>query len=156
MTEAISNLEQPTISPQQSPVDPQGKATVLLLPIKSALQKGLSIYEATRAAWRFSNNICGVLEANKAIAVGVVDNVAVGVFDLIALDKIEGTNKYSFTGNELKGHELLNKDFGLITSRAGSWQRGNYLVIKFYGNGTYKYLYGHAQQEAYFDLTAVN
>ena len=137
---------------QGTPVNPHRKCTVLILPIKTALQKGLSVYEATRASWRFSNNILGVLEANKALAVGVADNLAVGVFDIIAFDKIEDEVKFKFTGNELAEHELLNTDFTAIISKAGSWKRGNYLVVKFYGNGKYKYLYGHAEQEAYFDL----
>jgi len=116
---------------------------VFIFPIQNALADGHSIYDATRSSWYVKENY----QKNSALAVGIRNNISVGSFKIEQWHKVG--NKHEFAGVE--ENTLLNKNWSKIISLVkGYWQRGNYLIVKFDGNGKFCIIRGNGRDEEWF------
>lgn len=117
---------------------------VFIFPIQNALTKGISSYNATRTTWPV-NNYYQTL--NPAYAVGLKNSISKGSFQISAWANVTETNKQEFSSpghpNPTDHQPLLNKNWNNILAVAkGYWQRGNYLIIEFNGNGQFRIIRG--------------
>lgn len=120
------------------PISPENRfSIVFIFPIHHAFARS-EIYEATRKVWYITNNF---RSRSDAYAVGLVASISIGSFKIEKWqDSID--NKHEFIGT--KDEQLLNKNWHRIISGAkGYWQRGNYLIVEFDGNGRFRYLRGN-------------
>jgi hypothetical protein len=118
---------------------------VFIFPIQNGLADGKSEYDATRSAWYVKQEYQGT----PAYAVGIKNGISHGSF-LIDEWKPIG-NKHEFRGTEfdaLKGKSWLS----ILSKVKGYWQRGNYIIVKFDGNGKCKIIRGAGQENIWFDL----
>ena len=141
----ISGKHSSALSPEDlrvmdaMPVNPpQPYPAVFLFPIQNALANGCSPYDATRMSWAISaryRNISG------AVAVGIKGAISFGSFKVERwLDTDNG--KQLFEGCDYPA--LFNKNWvKIISASKGYWQRGNYLIIEFDGNGQFRFLRGN-------------
>ena len=163
----IRTLSAEPIAPNESyPV-------VFIFPIQNAIARGESVFEATRKAWSVSKCL---RDAEGAVAVGVVNGIARGVFAInrweeygtrrgqidsdnnapTLSEKSRNTQLWSFQGDSLEPSELLNKNFSSVITRAmGYWQLGNYLVIHIvdsHGKKCFRFLRGAADKDALMEF----
>ncbi|NJD08197.1 MAG: GIY-YIG nuclease family protein [Methylococcaceae bacterium] len=117
---------------------------VFIFPIHNALKEDRDVYDATRRCWQLSTKF----QHLPAIAVGVAKGISRGVFNIVNWKQGCEPNKWEFDGTNLNPHPLLNCNFYTIISRAmGYFQRGNYLVVEFDGNGNFRFLRGSANRQ---------
>jgi hypothetical protein len=118
---------------------------VFIFPIQNALAEGKTVYDATRYAWDVNLKY----QSLPAYAVGVKNRISVGSF--LIREWIKVNDKHEFNGEE--DNTLINRSWRNIISRAkGYWQRGNYLIVEFDGNGKYKIIRGGGEQNTeWFD-----
>lgn len=161
------------------PVCPSGNfPAVFIFPIQNAIDRGESVYEATRKAWSVPESLLNVKDA---VAVGVVNGISKGVFTILqwkkwpspqnqssgsgeADSKGDSNSKsglsrslFQFDGHEVYASELSNRDFGGVISKAmGYWRRGNYLVIEIKKNDDgkicFRFLRGNQNKVDFFDF----
>ena len=116
---------------------------VFIFPIHNALKEDRAVYEATRRCWQLSTRF----QVLPAIAVGVANGISRGVFDIIGWKQGCEPSKWEFEGTNLNPHPLLNCNFyNIITNAMGYFQRGNYLIVEFDGNGNFRFLRGSANK----------
>lgn len=161
-----------------NPVTPtRNYPAVFIFPVQNAIARGEDIYEATRKAWSVSE---GLRRMEKAVAVGVANGIAKGVFKVDKWqeygprqpeveaarpkdsaptpqsEKTRTTKLWEFTGEPLAESELLGCNFSaVITSAIGYWQRGNYLVVNIENSGgktRFRFLRGNQDKEAWIDF----
>ncbi len=118
--------------------------TVFIFPIQNALTKGITPYNATRTTWLVNSYNQSL---NPAYAVGLKNSISKGSFQISSWADVPGTNKQEFTSNEHPNptdHQpLLNKNWNNVLAVAkGFWQRGNYLIVSFNGNGQFRIIRG--------------
>lgn len=136
-----------------SPVNPANACTVFVFPIHVALTGAPSVYDATRSAWSVTTN-------NRALAgsyaVGLQNAISRGSFEIDHWTPVAGSGKHEF---ESPGHPaaityapLLNSKWTKVLSVAkGYWQRGNYLIVEFDGNGKFKVIHGSSDRTTWHD-----
>jgi len=126
------------------PVNPADSCdTVFLFSIHDSLEKGLSPYEGTRSSWRVAERW---RNRTDAIAVGLDQGRSVGAFRIDDWEKA-GDGRWRFSGTELQ-NDLHNKRWThVINAARGYFQRGNFLVVDFDGNGRFRVLRGSSAQE---------
>jgi len=118
---------------------------VFVFPIQNAVNKGASFYDATRMVWSVSKNNRSF---KQSYAVGLQNAISIGSYEI---DKwVKSTlypKKYEF---ESPGHpnpsfftNLYNLNWTKVINVArGYWQRGNYLIVEFDGNGKFRIIRG--------------
>lgn len=121
---------------------------VFVFPIQARLAEGADPYEASRRAWhvaeRFRNN-------QGAIAVGLSNYISRGVFEIDHWRDFY--DRHEFEGQDANLPELLNKNWHSVISRSmGYWQRGNYLIVEFNGQGQFRYVRGNPDKITWYDL----
>jgi hypothetical protein len=131
------------------PVDPDSSyPLVFVFAIQTALAEGRSIYDATRRAWSASD-----LMVPRAIAVGLAAGISKGVFEVIEWESISNSDRKGFRGKALENHELADKNWtSIIAAASGYWQRGNYLVVEFNGQGQFRLKRGARDKDILRDL----
>lgn len=117
---------------------------VFIFPIQNALKNGVSPYIATRTTWAVSSNNQSL---KSSFAVGLKYSISKASFEIEAWTNIIGSSKQEFiaTGhpNPASYSLLLNKNWNNILSKAkGFWQRGNYLIVEFDGEGHFRIIRG--------------
>lgn len=117
---------------------------VFIFPIQNALTQGINSYNATRTTWAVSNTYQNL---NSAYAVGLKNSISKGSFEISTWSSVAGTNKQEFNSpghpNPTDYQPLLNKNWNNILAVAkGFWQRGNYLIVAFNGNGQFRIVRG--------------
>jgi hypothetical protein len=117
---------------------------VFIFPIQNALNNGVSTYNATRTTWAVSN---GNQLLNPSFAVGLKHSISKGSFEISSWTNVGGTNKQEFTAvghpNPTDYQPLINKNWNNVLAKAkGFWQRGNYLIVEFNGQGHFKIIRG--------------
>jgi len=120
--------------------------TVFVFPIHNEVEKGKSIYNATRGLW----NIPPIYHnLRPSYAVGLVKSLSVGSFEIERWILAVGfTNKYEFISpnhpNPSIYQPLSNEDWSNVLAQAmGFWQFGNYLIVEFDGNGHFRIARGN-------------
>jgi uncharacterized protein len=117
---------------------------VFIFPIQNALNNGVNPYNATRTTWAVSNNNQLL---KPSFAVGLKHSISKGSYEISSWANVIGTNKQEFT---TAGHpnpeeyvSLLNKNWNNVLAKAkGFWQRGNYLIVEFDGQGHFRIIRG--------------
>lgn len=118
---------------------------VFIFPVKNGLAQGKSAYEATRSAWYVKK----AYQNLPAYAVGIRDGISIGSFEIKSWQSIGSKSEF----NGVVENSLLNKSWVSILSKVkGYWQRGNYVIVEFDGNGKCKIVRGAGQESIYFDL----
>lgn len=127
---------------------------VFIFPTQNAINRGASIYDSTRMVWYLN-------QANRnlqnSIAVGLKYAISVGSYQInnwntAALD----ANKHEFTAINHPApttyNPLLNKNWINILDKAkGFWQRGNYLIVDFDGQGHFRIKRGSQDRTTWHD-----
>jgi len=121
---------------------------VFIFPIHNALTSSRdNIYEATRASW----NVTDRYREGSAHAVGIQNGISVGGYSIERWEERDG--KFAFTGTE--DPMLINFDWKYVISQAkGFWQRGNYLIAEFDGNGQFRILRGGGTNNDWLSCTS--
>lgn len=103
---------------------------VLLFPIQNALKSGRNVYAATRCCWNVSLKKRRI---GNPLAIGIRDQISMGVFEVDQWNQSLLPKKYEFDGRDIgSGHELMSRNYNEIIQKSmGYWQRGNYLGIEF-------------------------
>ena len=126
----------------------QAYETVFIFPIHNSTSDGSSPYEATRKHWYVTNSN---QNRENSIAIGISNNISKCVFTINSWNLNTDNNKHEFNGIPLD-NELVNKNWLEIIKRAkGYWQRGNYLIVEFDGNGKFRFLRGNPDK-SWFNL----
>lgn len=114
---------------------------VFIFSIQNQLSNGFTPYQATRRAWKVNPQNRNI---NPSFAVGLKNYISVGNFEIDNwhVDVIDPA-KWEFTSvqdpNPVVYNDLTNMNWtNVIISAVGYWQRGNYLVVAFDGNGRFK------------------
>lgn len=124
---------------------------VFIFPIQNALTKGTSPYNATRTTWAVSSHYQTL---NPAFAVGLKNSISKGSFQISSWASVTGTSKQEFSSpghpNPIDHQPLLNKNWNNVLAVAkGFWQRGNYLIVEFNGNGQFRIIRGSKDTTAW-------
>ena len=119
-------------------------SNVFIFPIQNTLNIGVSPYNATRTTWAVSNNNQLL---RPSFAVGLKHSISKGSFEIASWTNVIETNKQEFTAvghpNPTDYSPLLNKNWNNVLAKAkGFWQRGNYLIVEFDGQGNFRIVYG--------------
>lgn len=142
--EDIAALAAPAVEPKNV------YQTVFIFPIHKALIKGRSPYDATRSWWSVSQPL---RSANNALAVGVANGLSQGVFSISNWNPAQAAGKWEFDGTQLSNHDLDGKNWlSVISAAKGYWQRGNYLVVEFDGQGKFRFVRGSADKTTWHPL----
>lgn len=118
---------------------------VFIFPIHNNLKRGLSVYEATRRAWNWSESM---REKPFGIAVGIKDKISQGVFEIKGWHQdIQANKKWEFDGTKIEEmDDFHNTNWSKIINEAiGYWQYGNYLIVEFIefnGNIYFRFIRG--------------
>lgn len=127
------------------PVNPSSNhAVVFLFPINQLIGDRKDLYESTRKYWDVKEEW---RTKSNAIAIGINSQTSAAVFEI---DKWRrSSNKFAFTGMDVtESNELARKDFSsVINSVKGYWQRGQFLIVEFDGNGRYRFHRGSTDKE---------
>lgn len=118
--------------------------SVFIFNIKNGYLGGGSTYNAARSIWPVNDRNTLL---KPSFAVGLIDSISKGSFEIDRWVPILGTGKSEFISpghpSPLEFEPLLNKNWNRIVSIAkGFWQRGGYLIVEFDGNGKFKLLRG--------------
>jgi hypothetical protein len=134
------------------PVNPDiSMPFVFIFPIQNAIQGNISIYDATRSAWKLSSSN----QSNKpAFAVGLKNSISIGSFEIADWNPISNSTRYEFTATDHPNPQpyqmLLNKNWNTVIAAAkGYWQRGNPLLVEFDGNGRFRVLLGSQDKSSW-------
>ena len=134
------------------PVNPDiSMPFVFIFPIQNAIQGNISIYDATRSAWKISSSN----QSNKpAFAVGLKNSISIGSFEIADWNPISNSTRYEFTATDHPNPQpyqmLLNKNWNTVIAAAkGYWQRGNPLLVEFDGNGRFRVLIGSQDKSSW-------
>jgi hypothetical protein len=132
-----------------TPINPDNQlSTVYIFPIQRQLANGLNPYESTRRAWYVAERFRNI---EGAIAVGLSDYISRGVFNIDHWR--ECNDRHEFDGQEANLPDLMNKNwYSIISSSFGYWQRGNYLIVAFNGNGQYRFIRGNPDKDTWYKL----
>jgi hypothetical protein len=124
-------------------IDPEEEyGAVFIFPIHGALADGENLYNATRKAWRVPEKYRSL---HNAIAVGIKEYISLSAYSIKEWIPHNET-KYEFNGKEYLELEHMNWR-RIISDAMGYWQRGNYLVVSFDGNGSFRFLRGNPDRE---------
>lgn len=117
---------------------------VFLFPISQLIGERKDLYESTRKYWRVHERW---RNQQGAIALGINSQTSVAAFDVHEWRPAGG--KYAFTGVDVTdNNELARRDFTSIIDRAkGYWQRGQFLIVEFGGNGRFRFHRGSKDKE---------
>ena len=118
---------------------------VFVFPIQNALAEGYNAYDSTRKIWYIKKEY----QSLPAYAVGLKNGISVGGYKIEKWKK--HNDKHEFVGTEF--NDLVNKRWSSIINQVkGYWQRGNYLIVEFDGNGQYRILRGAGQNSCWNTL----
>lgn len=128
-------------------------ASVFLFSIQNASQNRDNVYDATRAYWKVSEQYKKQLNS---YAVGIVNNISKSSFKIDSWYKDDTYKKDAFVSpghpNPVVYQALLNKNWSKIIAAAkGFWQRGQYLIVEFDGNGKFRIIRGLKDPDKWFD-----
>ncbi len=126
---------------------------VFIFPIQNLLNKGVDSYNATRTMWSVHEKYRTL---KKSYAVGLKNSVSKGSFEIDSWVSVKGFNKYEFISD---GHPkpnnyspMLNKNWNNVLAKAkGFWQRGNYLIVEFNGEGKFRIVRGSQDTATWHD-----
>lgn len=143
----LVSISAPFVNPDTS------YASVFLFSIQNASQNRDNVYDATRAYWKVSEKY---KKQSNSFAVGIVNNISKTSFKIDAWHKDDTYKKDAFVS---PGHPnpdvyqaLLNKNWSKIIAAAkGFWQRGQYLIVEFDGNGKFRIIRGLKDPDKWFD-----
>lgn len=125
-------------------------STVFIFPIRNALAKNRTVYDATRSWWAVSQKL---QTSNNALAVGIANGLSKGVFSISNWKPAQAAGKWEFDGTQLTNHELDGKSWlTVISTTMGYWQRGNYLVVELDGQGKFRFVRGSADKSTWRPL----
>jgi hypothetical protein len=135
----MTNRQQPTVNPKSA------YSVVFVFPIHHVLVDGGSVYEATRRSW----NVAPLYRELPAHAVGLVNGISKGVFEVNRWTPHLASGKWEFTGRALAGdHELADSNWVKVIDAAKAyWRYGQYLVVEFDGKGWFRILRGSADHQ---------
>lgn len=132
---------------------------VFIFSIGKEYKNRKDLYEATRKYW--DGNISQYYSEQNMVAVGLINGIVNSVY------KIDRWFKTSYTDNKLKGryefdgheeqeltNEFMNKDFSIIIQQTQYWNRGNWLIVSFDGNGSFNFIRPGTLPETYSCLNA--
>jgi len=127
---------------------------VFIFPIQRQLLELGDPYEATRKSWCVKEEYRNI---GGAFAVGLANFISRGVY-LIDNWYENDENKHEFESlSDFDETELINRNWQNVIQRSmGYWQRGNYLIIEFNGQGQFRFLRGNPDKETWFDLTTTS
>lgn len=127
------------------PINPEhAYKMVFVFPIQNALEKGDSEYEATRRAWYVKKEY----QKLPAFAVGVSQGISIGSFQIQSWS--DYCKKHEFEGIREKSLENYSW-LKIINMAKGYWQRGNYLIVEFDGNGKFRIIRGSGSNNNWID-----
>jgi len=128
------------------PVNPcKAYGAVFVFPVHRAIEGGREPYDATRCCWYVAERWRG---ENQSVAVGLVRGRSVGAWNIEQWHGPNEDGKYWFEGTALDSEDLANKRWTTIIDAArGFFQRGNWLVVEFNGNGRFRIRRGSANRE---------
>jgi hypothetical protein len=127
---------------------------VFLFPIQNAANRGASIYDATRMVW-YVNHANRNLQ--NSIAVGLKYAISIGSYQINNWNTaVLDANKHEFTAvnhpTPIPYNPLINKSWINVLDKAkGFWQRGNYLVVDFDGQGYFRIKRGSQDKTTWHD-----
>jgi uncharacterized protein len=126
---------------------------VFVFPIQNALTNGTTPYNATRTTWAVNSHYRSL---QSSYAVGLKHSISKGSFEIASWVPVNETGKYEFTSpdhpNPAPHQPLLNKNWNNVLSKAkGYWQRGNYLIVEFDGQGKFKIIRGTQDYSTWYD-----
>lgn len=127
---------------------------VFMFPTQNAINRGASIYDATRMAWYVNQSNRNL---QNSIAVGLKYAISVGSYQNINWKPADlDANKHEFTALNHPApttyNLLLNKNWINILDKAkGFWQRGNYLIVDFDGQGHFRIKRGSQASTTWHD-----
>jgi hypothetical protein len=126
---------------------------VFIFPIQNALNKGVDSYNATRTMWSVNEKYRNL---KKSYAVGLKNSISKGSFEIDTWISVEGINKHEFVSDEHPKpnnyQPLLNKNWNNVLAKAkGFWQRGNYLIVEFNGEGKFRIVRGSQDTATWHD-----
>jgi hypothetical protein len=129
-------------------------SNVFIFPIQNAVNRGADIYDATRMVW-YVNNPNRNLE--NSVAVGLKYAISVGSYQIKNWNTaVLDANKHEFTAVHHTipntNDSLLNKNWINVLDKAkGFWQRGNYLIVAFDGQGHFRIKRGSQDKTTWHD-----
>ena len=123
--------------------------TVFIFPIRNSIEN-TNHYDATRYAWKvIANNQYTSPKDGDVYGVGLQSGISISAYEIAKWNPVilDGNDKQEF---ESPGHpnpkmvgELVNKSWLIIKNKVRwYWGRGNYIIVKFDGNGNFKILRG--------------
>lgn len=131
------------------PVNPtQAYQKVFIFPIQNALREGRSVYDATRYAWKVSEDFRNL--SQPTFAVGLDGGLLKGAYRIQKWEEVSELSKHQFEGDEIS--DFANTNWRNILNQTGYWQRGNYLVVEFDGKGQFRFLRGSQDKTAWLAL----
>jgi hypothetical protein len=100
------------------------------------------IYEATRKYWNITKEYRDVTEYE--FAVGLINGISLGSYRLKewVSSEFDDKDKYKFDGEEITDFRNFDWNKQIGGEAKGFWQRGQYLVVEFDGNGQFRYIRG--------------
>lgn len=123
----------------------QPHQAVFLFPVQNAIADGRTPYEATRCCWDVAAHWRSI---ESAIAVGLVRGLSVGAFSIDQWQSSDIPGKYCFDGRPLAVSGFENARWTQVINAArGYFQRGNWLVAQFDGQGNFAILRGSANRD---------
>jgi hypothetical protein len=116
-------------------------SAVFVFPIHQGINERDNVYEATRRQWTVSPANRGL---SAPLGLGVAKGVSHGVFRIDEWKPYQASGKWEFTGTEVtESNELAESDWAdVIGAAKGYWQRGQYLIVEFDGNGRFRFQRG--------------
>jgi hypothetical protein len=126
---------------------------VFVFPIQNLLNKGVDSYNATRTMWSVHEKYRTL---KKSYAIGLKNSISKGSFEIDSWVSVGGTNKHEFISKEHPKpnnyQPLLNKNWNNVLAKAkGFWQRGNYLIVEFNGEGNFRIVRGSQDTTTWHD-----
>jgi hypothetical protein len=131
-----------------------GIENVFIFPIQNAVNRGASIYDATRMVW-YVNHTNRNLQ--NSIAVGLRYAISIGSYQINNwTNTVLDSNKHEFTAVHHPTPNtyapLQNKNWINVLDKAkGFWQRGNYLIVDFDGQGHFRIKRGSQDRTTWHD-----
>lgn len=123
------------------PFNPNREIGAVFIFPRSRFEEGEAAYEAIRCCW--SAGSCW-RELENAVAVGVLNGRSIAAYTITGWAPAENS-KWMFEGEPIDRDDLVNTRWThVIDAARGFWQRGNYLVAEFDGNGSFRILRGSA------------
>lgn len=124
----------------------QAFESVFIFPIHNSTSDGTSTYEATRMHWYVTKDN---QSRENSIAIGLSNTISKGVFSIDNWTLNTTNNKHEFNGRELNNQLVNKKWWNIIQKAKGYWQRGNYLIVEFDGNGKFRFIRGNPDKSWY-------